>query len=67
MVLPRPVKVLRFLRFSPPEEGGLWVLQEVTLGLKCSQTRTAMMVGTVTTRVLMAHTAKLGCTEDFIP
>lgn len=66
MGLPGPVKVLRFLCFSPPEEGGLWVLQEVTLGLKCSQTRTAMMVGTVTTRVLKAHTAKLGRTEGFM-
>lgn len=43
------------------------MVQEVTLGLKRSQTRTAMKMGTVTTRVLTVHTAKLGPPEGLTP
>lgn len=43
------------------------MVQEVTLGLKCSQTRTAMMMGTVTTRVQTGDTAELGCPKGLTP
>lgn len=64
VVLSGAGRALRFLCVFPP---GLWVVQSVTLGHKRSQTRTAMAVGPVTTRVLTVHPAGLGCPEGSRP